>query len=80
MLTSVVIQGGLKGLGIDSLRNRHKKAGSFAMFDLSVMSKVDIILRWILQENVDSIHAAPPWQFRTFDTKVSSLSASCKRV
>ena len=44
MLTSVVIQGGLRGLGIDSLRNRHKTIGPVAVFDLTVDKNVGVIL------------------------------------
>ena len=60
MLTSVVIQGGLRGLGIDSLRNRHRKIGPVAVFDLSLWTNVEIILRMIQHGEVDIIHAAPP--------------------
>ena len=60
MLTSVVIQGGLRGLGIDSLRNRHKRVGPVAVFDLSIYSNVEVILTMIRQGEVDAIHAAPP--------------------
>ena len=60
MLTSVIIQGGLRGLGIDSLRNRHRKVGPVAVFDLSTMANVEIILGLIRQGEVDIIHVAPP--------------------
>ena len=60
MLTSIMIQGGLRGLGIDSLRNRHRKVGPVAVFDLTVVSNVDTILKMIREGEVDIIHAAPP--------------------
>ena len=60
MLTSVIIQGGLRGLGIDSLRNRHRRVGPVAVFDLSIWANVEVILTMIRQGEVDVIHAAPP--------------------
>ena len=59
-LTSVVLQAGMQGIGIDSHRNRHVKRGPVAVFDLTNSEHVQIIRNMITDGEVDVVHASPP--------------------
>ena len=60
ILTSVAIQSGMQGIGIDSLRNRHQKVGPVAVFDLTVAAHTQILKNMVIQGEVDAIHSGAP--------------------
>ena len=59
-LTATVAAAGLLSLGVDSFRNRHKKLGCIATFDLTQTGQQAILFDLLEGGAVDVVHAAPP--------------------